>query len=753
MKMLRFKFFYAIICKYIWSNEKEFQMTAQITEAQYRQRVFAVDIGTRSVIGLVGYYEDGKLVVEHGEVQYHKNRVMIDGQIHEIDSVAESIKEIKANLEQASGQTFTEVAIAAAGRSLVTTRFKLEQEIDSLIPIEKNLIDRIETECLQNIYSKMIEESQEMKDYFCIGHSVVYYYLDGKMMLSLQGHKGSRIGVDLVATFLPRTVVDSLYTAVSRIGLDVSYLTLEPIAAIEVAIPSNIRMLNIALVDIGAGTSDIAITKDGTVIAYAMTSTAGDEITEALAKAYLLDFDSAELLKCTLSEQPMQKFKDIFGIEHEIPTEEILNQLTDVIDLIAKNIADNVIEKNGNAPSAVFLTGGGSKIPRLNQFISKYFDLPIERVSTRDMTNIPNLHVKNFSLTGPEVITPIGILAKAISHYGRDFVEVYVNGANVRLFNTKTLMVVDALILVGFNPHDLIAKAAKSYVVQVNGQMKKLFGEAEEHGEIYVNDKPASISTPIKAKDQIVMVPAKNGKEPDLTISHVIPVQTNFMLNGLHERAITNIRVNGEFAESGVRLNDQDIIKFDQIITVEDLLKQFAIQTPFNVNVNGLDVDDGYVIADQDFIEIPAWNSKQPDAVEVMSEFEMNVDGSHNIVDYDFVEISAQKDDLFNSVGIITESVVEEIGYDEAQEIKVDKVFAAEESLFLIDEDTFIEILYNGTSLRIPGEKPLVFVNLFDYIDFDRTQPKGTLHMTHNGNSVNYFDPIQDSDVIEIKWI
>jgi hypothetical protein len=47
--------------------------------------------------------------------------------------------------------------------------------------------------------------------------------------------------------------------------------------------------------------------------------------------------------------------------------------------------------------------------------------------------------VKNFSLTGPEMITPIGILAKAISHYSRDFVEVYVNGADVRLFNTNDI--------------------------------------------------------------------------------------------------------------------------------------------------------------------------------------------------------------------------------------------------------------------------------------------------------------------------
>ncbi|MDF2557541.1 MAG: hypothetical protein K0R71_1369 [Bacillales bacterium] len=738
-------------------------MTKKKKESHYKQRVFAVDIGTRSVIGLVGYYEDGKLVVEHGDVQYHKDRVMIDGQIQEIDGVADSIKVIKKNLEKACGQTFTEVAIAAAGRSLITSRTKMEQEIDGLVPIKKNLIDSLETECLQNIYAKMIEESQEMKDYFCIGHTVVSYYLNGKTMLSLEGHKGSRIGVDLVATFLPRTVVDSLYIAVSRIGLDVSYLTLEPIAAIEVAVPSNIRLLNIALVDIGAGTSDIAITKDGTVVAYAMTSTAGDEITEALAKTYLLDFDSAELLKCNLSEQPIHKFKDIFGNEHEKSSEEILDQLTDVIDLIAKNIVDNVIEKNGKSPSVVFLTGGGSKIPRLNHIIAKYFDLPIERVSTRDLTNIQNLKVKKFGLTGPEVITPIGILAKAITHFGRDFEEVYVNGSNVKLFNTKTLMVVDALMLVGFNPHDLIAKAGKNLVVYVNGQMKKLFGEVGEHGVIYVNDKPSSISTPIKSQDQIVIVPAKHGEEPNVRLIEMIPLTVSFILNGMEMSTITNVLINGKIADGDVQLNDQDKIEFDQIVTVEDLRKKMLIQDTYNVIVNGSIVFDGYIVVDGDIIETSERIDEPPYKIEAGEESVVLSNNSNTTADdVHSREEARNEEEQLSFDEVKKEIVIEKIVENSTQDIEKQKILVnqksmpigVEESPLITEEaPSFITITYNGTSLRLPGDAPLVFVNLFDYIDFDRTRPQGNLYMTHNGGPVSYFSPIQNGDKIEIKWV
>lgn len=86
---------------------------------------------------------------------------------------------------------------------------------------------------------------------------------------------------------MPEEVVDGLYAAVEIAGLEVANLTLEPIAAMNVAIPENFRLLNIALVDVGAGTSDICITKDGSIIAYGMIPCAGDEISETIANITL----------------------------------------------------------------------------------------------------------------------------------------------------------------------------------------------------------------------------------------------------------------------------------------------------------------------------------------------------------------------------------------------------------------------------------------------------------------------------------
>src|SRR5690606_7234841 len=109
--------------------------------------------------------------------------------------------------------------------------------------------------------------------------------------------RGRVFSVEVLATFLPGVVVDSLEAVLVEAGLAMHGLTLEPVAALEAVIPATMRHLNLALVDIGAGTSDIALTGDGMVQAFAMVPRGGDAITEAVSKAFLLDFPVAEQVK------------------------------------------------------------------------------------------------------------------------------------------------------------------------------------------------------------------------------------------------------------------------------------------------------------------------------------------------------------------------------------------------------------------------------------------------------------------------
>ena len=134
------------------------------------------------------------------------------------------------------------------------------------------------------------DNTSENVTFYCVGHTVTKYALDDYPIKSLLGHKGKKVEVELIAAFLPSLVVESLYTVMDMNGLDVCSLTLEPIAAMNVIIPPEVRLINIALVDIGAGTTDIAISRSGSIVAYAMATIAGDEITEDIIQKYLVEF-------------------------------------------------------------------------------------------------------------------------------------------------------------------------------------------------------------------------------------------------------------------------------------------------------------------------------------------------------------------------------------------------------------------------------------------------------------------------------
>ena len=90
--------------------------------------VFGLDIGTRNVVGTVGYRTDDDFVVVAQYVKEHETRAMLDGQIHDIGRVARTIGVVKKELEEQIGQPLEEVCIAAAGRVLKTVTTHIEYQ-------------------------------------------------------------------------------------------------------------------------------------------------------------------------------------------------------------------------------------------------------------------------------------------------------------------------------------------------------------------------------------------------------------------------------------------------------------------------------------------------------------------------------------------------------------------------------------------------------------------------------------------------
>lgn len=230
-------------------------------KTQANDVVFALDIGTRSIIGMVGVVEDRKVKIIAIEKEEHTERAMMDGQIENIEKVSSLADRVKKRLENKTNIQLSRVCVAAAGRALRTKRADYELELPGTQLIDDEIISRLEAGAITKAEETFDAENQAQEDFrrfYLVGYTVCQYFLDQYMISSLKDHRGRQLKVDLIATFLPSEVVESLYTTMNKIGLEVASLTLEPIAAINAAIPENIRLLNLVMVDIGAGTSDIA---------------------------------------------------------------------------------------------------------------------------------------------------------------------------------------------------------------------------------------------------------------------------------------------------------------------------------------------------------------------------------------------------------------------------------------------------------------------------------------------------------------
>lgn len=720
----------------LYNHGEKYLRKGKIMElVQNHDTIFALDIGTRTVIGLVATVDDNKLVVLAEEVREHPGRAMLDGQIHDIPQVAAVVSGVKNALEARIGCNLYKVAVAAAGRSLYTDRVSVQQDIDENKEIDSIVVRSIEMEALREAHRLLDEQADMQNRYYCVGHSVLGYTLDGYPLANLIGHRGRVIGCEVIATFLPVSVVNGLYAVLERCGLEPVNLTLEPIAAIDLAIPENYRLLNLALVDMGAGTSDLAVSRDGNIVAYGMVPVAGDEITEAVVEGCLVDFDTAESIKRKISSGEDISFTDIVGIEHKLSCEEILNIVDPVLDKLAEKIADNILEINGGQPPrSVFCIGGGARVPTFTERLARCLGLSPRMVTLRDRSNLQNVVFdcgESCSIaSGPEGVTVVGIASVAVKRMGFDFMSVIVNGKEYRLFNTRNLSVSDALGLVQFNPRDLIGKNGKDLYFNLNGKRRVVFGETARHAEIRVNRAQANLQSMVKDGDEIFVVKAQNGRDAKATVKEYLPEKQELLviLNGKKEVLKPLCLVNGNQVQPGYEIKQGDDVVIYLPHTVGQLAKMRGYEpNEVVVEVNSSPAGAEYILQDGDRVDFYV---KKGDAREGTSLSSGLSSERENKKVVGRQEISR-----------INETV------DNHNDTKDDgKNISTEET-----SHGGISVRVNGEEIVLTKPKP-IFVDIFKHIEFDCTQSHGVLVLKRNGINAKYTDPLSEGDEIEVYW-
>ncbi|MEW6183808.1 MAG: cell division FtsA domain-containing protein [Bacillota bacterium] len=660
------------------------------------KQVFALDIGTRTVVGIVAAGREERLEILAQEMVEHQGRAMYDGQIHDIPKVAEAVARVKTSLEEATGQKLTEAAIAAAGRALETRRCGATIEVDPQREIAEETVRALEFSALRQARKEMRRQDRRTDEFYCVGHGVVDFSLDGLELTNLIGHRGRVAGVEVIATFLPASVVNSLFSVLKRVGLEPSYITLEPIAALEATIPEDLRMLNLALVDVGAGTSDIAVTKDGTVIGYGMVPIAGDEITEAIADICVVDFQTAETIKRGLNASELLKFTDILNNAVTLRREDIMAVIEPVVDNLAAAVSEVILGLNeGKAVRSVISVGGGAQTPLFLRKLALRLGLPESRVGVKSRAQLTGVTAPEEDvLAGPEGITVVGIAFSALKQQGLNLITVRVNGKEHRVFNPGDLRVVNCMSLLEYEPPELFGVNGRDLRFYVNGQETVVYGELARPATISVNGENGNLQTPVKDGDRIEVVPAKNGRDATARagefFADVLPVQV--VLNGQEVSLPPMFRLNDVAVDPATEIREGDRLWMELRHSVGQLLAAVGFDpTIAEAVVDGVPVGLDYTL--------------KPGDVVVVSDKET---GQANNPDRDGESADTASEGL--------------------------------------------RVTVNGKEITITGEKKPLFIDVLRYLDFDLSQARGRIKILLNGRPAEYTEELTEGDNVEIGW-
>ncbi len=571
------------------------------------KKVFALDVGTRNVVGLLTEHYNGIELKDAVTIE-HETRAMEDGQIHDISKVTKTVLRVKKELEKRNNIELKDVAVAVAGRELLTEDGIAKKEINIQNEISEEDILAIELLAIQNSLNKL---NKTNNGYHCVGYTVTEYKLDGEIIKNPLFQKGKELEVEILATFLPKIVVESMFTMARKANLNIINMTLEPIAAINVVIPKDMRKLNLALVDIGAGTSDIAITKDGKVIGYGMVPMAGDEITEEIEKEYLLEFHEADKIKRHLTEEgETVKYTDVLGFENELSKADIINSIKKTSEELSQKIVNRIIEINGKIPQAVIMIGGGSLTPKLSEKVAEKISLPKNRVAVRGTESIKVLRDEKKLLNGAEFVTPVGIANMAVEGKGFKIIPVVIDGEEYRVFSFKNkITLMDSLLAAGVNSKKLYSKSGAPLTLKINSKLKIVRGEIGKQAIIRVNGEIKNLDEEIK-KDSVVDIKyPRDGRNAVYKLEELYTEYENLeiKINSEDYNLKPKVMINSEIKGEDYSFLDRDEVEVIEKYHINELLEKLNlknIELKFYLNDKKMEIPVSNIIVKKDGKEI-----------------------------------------------------------------------------------------------------------------------------------------------------
>jgi cell division protein FtsA len=377
-----------------------------------------LDIGTTKIVAIIGRKNEyGKVeVVGYGR---SKSVGVKRGVVTNITQTIQSIQQAVEEAEASSGIKIKEVTVGIAG-----------QHIRSLH--HSDYITRPNSEVVINAEDIERLTSQVYKLGMMPGEEIIHvipqeFKVDSEPNVTEPiGMYGGRLEANFHVVVGQVASIRNIGSCITSSGLKLANITLEPLASADAVLSAEEKEAGVALIDIGGGTTDLAIFKDGIIRHTAVIPFGGNVITNDIKEGCAIIEKQAELLKVKFGSAWPAENKDseivsIPGLRGREPKEITLKNLSKIIHARITEIIEQVFQeikkyghdtKQGRLIAGIVITGGGAQVKHLKQLVEY-----ITGMDTR--IGFPNEHLAHDSdeeLSSPIFATSVGLLMSGIEH-------------------------------------------------------------------------------------------------------------------------------------------------------------------------------------------------------------------------------------------------------------------------------------------------------------------------------------------------
>lgn len=386
-----------------------------IKQKEEKKLIVALDIGTSKIVTIVSEIKaDGDIQILG--IGQHVSRGLKKGVVVNIESTMQAIQRSLEEAELMADCKIKEVYTGIAGshiRSINSTGMIKIRDLE----VDNSDVERV----IETAQAITLPPDQQVL------HTLVQEYIidDQHDIKEPRGMSGMRLEVKVHIVSGAIAAAQNIVKCIKRSGLDVMELILQPLASADAVLTNDEKELGVCLIDIGGGTTDIIVFKDGSVKHTAVIPIAGDQITNDISVAFRTPQQSAEEIKinygsCDISKSNSQEFIDVPLVDGRSPKKINAKELASIIEPRVKELFELVTNELirskliNKIASGIVITGGSSLIKNIIDIAEKNFNQSVRIGYPQGVDGLRQI------IENPRYATAIGLIKRGKVDYEND---------------------------------------------------------------------------------------------------------------------------------------------------------------------------------------------------------------------------------------------------------------------------------------------------------------------------------------------